>query len=509
MLAGSLTLERLEDRLLYAGDVTVTLKNGNVSVRGDQSGNDLVLRMAEGVFLIEGRNQTTINGSNQPFRLTTSSIAGDLKVDLRGGDDVVQIDDVVVLGRVTIRTGSGHDVLAAPGLSVRQDLRVSTGRGSDTLLWGSLSVDGHLRIRAGSGNDQVGLIDDIRLAGGMNIQTASGADTVVVAPSYGQGTGTGAGTHVIKLRGGNDLCAVDSAASFAAGLNVLGGGGFDQYHDANSGGTRPGQVHAIESRNTLNINGLIDAAFASLDRVGISRTIFDGPAGQAPTISVANSTITYIENGAGLPIDASLTVADSDSNLLTGATVTLASGFVTGQDLLEFTPQSGITGTYNAATGVLTFTGSASAASYQQLLRSVTYRNTSDDPSTSDRLVRFTVTDGQLSGTDDRTLAVEAEDDPGTLTLPPEFSGTSIPQRGVGTTIAFTATVTDLDDHDYVFQLDLEASGLPASAAQPTINAQTGRFEWTPSVTGTFEIRILAVNGNGYVNQETFRIQIT
>ena len=48
--------------------------------------------------------------------------------------------------------------------------------------------------------------------------------------------------------------------------------------------------------------------------------------------------------------------------------------------MLGFTNQNGITGSFNAATGVLTLTGSATVANYQTALRSVTYANASDNP---------------------------------------------------------------------------------------------------------------------------------
>ena len=48
--------------------------------------------------------------------------------------------------------------------------------------------------------------------------------------------------------------------------------------------------------------------------------------------------------------------------------------------MLGFTNQNGITGSYNAATGVLTLTGSATLANYQAALRSVTYSNTQRQP---------------------------------------------------------------------------------------------------------------------------------
>jgi len=58
-----------------------------------------------------------------------------------------------------------------------------------------------------------------------------------------------------------------------------------------------------------------------------------------------------------------------------------------GQDVLGFTNQNGITGSFNAATGTLTLTGSSSVANYQTALDSVTYVNTSDDPSGATRTV--------------------------------------------------------------------------------------------------------------------------
>jgi hypothetical protein len=61
---------------------------------------------------------------------------------------------------------------------------------------------------------------------------------------------------------------------------------------------------------------------------------------------------------------------------------------------------------------VLTLTGSATLANYQSALRSVTYLNTSDNPSTATRTVSFVVNDGtrqQHAAT--RNIAVTAVND--------------------------------------------------------------------------------------------------
>ena len=54
-----------------------------------------------------------------------------------------------------------------------------------------------------------------------------------------------------------------------------------------------------------------------------------------------------------------------------------------GEDILDFTDQLGITGAWDPGTGVLTLSGSASVGDYQTALRSVTYDNSSEDPSTA------------------------------------------------------------------------------------------------------------------------------
>ena len=64
--------------------------------------------------------------------------------------------------------------------------------------------------------------------------------------------------------------------------------------------------------------------------------------------------------GAAVAIASTLTLADADSSTIATAQVKIGGGFLAG-DSLNFTNQSGITGSYNASTGVLTLTGAASA----------------------------------------------------------------------------------------------------------------------------------------------------
>ena len=122
----------------------------------------------------------------------------------------------------------------------------------------------------------------------------------------------------------------------------------------------------------------------------------------------------------------------------------------------------------------------------------------------------YRVDDGDLeSNVGTVTVTVAEVDDPVAVALPAEFTEPStVAQRTVGQTIDFTVAVSDPDDSAYGFQLDLESSGIPTGEALPTIDASTGRFLWTPSSTGRFQIRVIVINGDGEANQETFLIDI-
>ncbi len=139
-------------------------------------------------------------------------------------------------------------------------------------------------------------------------------------------------------------------------------------------------------------------------------TIADGNGGsvdQAVTISLVGSDdrpiisevtdFNYTANGEPSVIDSDLSLTDVDSPTLQSATVQITSNFNNSEDVLSFTDQNGITGSWDASTGTLTLTGSASVADYEAALESVSYQNTATSRDTSARTVTFTVNDGSAS----------------------------------------------------------------------------------------------------------------
>ncbi|PZD73398.1 Bifunctional hemolysin/adenylate cyclase [Acaryochloris thomasi RCC1774] len=95
-----------------------------------------------------------------------------------------------------------------------------------------------------------------------------------------------------------------------------------------------------------------------------------------------------------LVVDSDLSVGDDNSATLSGATVKITNRLNgTNEQLNADTTGTSITATYNASTGVLTLSGTGTAANYQQVLRTITYSNT--DPVGPSRIIEFSVDDGE------------------------------------------------------------------------------------------------------------------
>ncbi|MCX7231484.1 MAG: Ig-like domain-containing protein [Burkholderiales bacterium] len=173
----------------------------------------------------------------------------------------------------------------------------------------------------------------------------------------------------------------------------------------------------------------------------------------APSVLDPPGTTVFTEDGAPVVVFPGLFVTDPDSTMLQGATVRFATGtYIPGEDVLAFIDQSGITGSWNAATGVLTLTGQATLAQYQAALRSVTYANTSQDPGVGTRLIVFIVDDGDLPRTiTSREISVVAVDDL------PIAQATSATGAEDDASIVVTLGGTDVDGEIQ----DVQLTGLP------------------------------------------------
>ena len=128
------------------------------------------------------------------------------------------------------------------------------------------------------------------------------------------------------------------------------------------------------------------------------------PFAAAPTVTTTGGNDNYTIDAAGVVVDSGVTLTDGTSSPSLSATVSITGGFQSG-DKLNFTTQNGISGAYNASTGVLTLTGGGSSvANYQSALQSITFSSTSTNTAT--RTVSFTATDGLTSPAATKSIAV-------------------------------------------------------------------------------------------------------
>jgi gliding motility-associated-like protein len=162
-----------------------------------------------------------------------------------------------------------------------------------------------------------------------------------------------------------------------------------------------------------------------------------------PQLSGTTTPLAYVEDDGGVPILPDLAAADPDDVNLDAAVVSVVENFISTEDKLVFVDQNGITGMYNPVTGVLVLTGQSSVANYQAALRSIAFENTSEDPTTVIRKVRFMVNDGLVnSNALERTITVSKVNDP------PVVSGTAGPVLfpDADVVIDNTVVVTDVDN---------------------------------------------------------------
>ncbi len=103
---------------------------------------------------------------------------------------------------------------------------------------------------------------------------------------------------------------------------------------------------------------------------------------------------TYIEGKPGGYVAANLTITDVDNSTLQSAKVTLVN-HLADDVLIADVSNTKITVSYDKDTGVLTLSGEATKAEYQEVLRSVHFASESEDPSPANRNLTITVNDGQ------------------------------------------------------------------------------------------------------------------
>ncbi|MCA9012131.1 MAG: proprotein convertase P-domain-containing protein, partial [Planctomycetaceae bacterium] len=123
-----------------------------------------------------------------------------------------------------------------------------------------------------------------------------------------------------------------------------------------------------------------------------------------PNIQTSPNQVSYDIDSPAIVIDSGLSTVVASGSVYTGARVSIGAGYEAGHDVLSFATQGDISGAFDSATGILTLTGIADPATWQAVLRSVTYQNSGGRPVQPTRVVTFTVSSGSLSKSATRTI---------------------------------------------------------------------------------------------------------
>ncbi|WP_425618385.1 hypothetical protein NA78x_002090 [Anatilimnocola sp. NA78] len=290
--ARRLFLESLERREVLAGNITVTLAQGLLTVVGDSDANQIgIYQQANGRFNVVALDGEEITGPTEDL------IVRNIAVGMWAGDDFVQISAqpeegemlpvaAEVLGSVKVRGGDGDDILRVsvvgrqvgtfvlPSLSVgiEGDLVPPTNVGEviveqDDEVGVFSTITGSLTINTQGGDDMIDLINVSAL--NLNVNATSTAntgttdnDTVTLSVVNALNATVNLGTSsVVEGVGGNSLF-VDNAIFGTATLN---------------GGNGPDLVAVSETRAALSltINTFNAADVVDLDDVQVGLTQAD------------------------------------------------------------------------------------------------------------------------------------------------------------------------------------------------------------------------------------------
>lgn len=411
---------------------TANLPPALIELGGSLEGHMVSIGTIEGPTIAGGWTELTFNGVNtaiDEWNGTTYVAVESTLTDIKGGGtvDVLGGRDYNTTNTITIEA---HGTNALAGLLNLQAGTVTTGglninggivQGFGTIAGGVVNT-GTLDALAGTLNG----IADVRLdlTGGL-----TGTGTVLFDMIENQGAPTvnptGATLEVNSVSSGqtfdmngNDTLQIDALANFAGTVAAKGGDKLVlQGVTATSAHLTGGSLvlmNGTSTAGTIALTGTFGANAFSTTAVAGGTQVNLGSASGVPSVS-AGGIANYAAGGAAVALDAALSLADPGSSILTSATVAIGSGFIAG-DTLAATAQPGITTHYNAATGMLTLSGSASLAAYQTELDSATFSFSPGDPtsgySDNSRIINFSINDGSNSATANSSVAVTFNSNP-------------------------------------------------------------------------------------------------
>jgi Domain of unknown function (DUF4347)/Cadherin domain/Right handed beta helix region/Periplasmic copper-binding protein (NosD) len=488
------------------------------------------------------KNAVTV-GSVNPVTLQAGDVLLSISADQTLGGVSVTKNDIVVFRPTTpgnYASGSFSVLIRDPGGTGKDVLDFALVEQPITVGGTALQAgDFLLAISGATYDNDIWLFRPTTMSGN---PTGGSLNVLIDGGSAGINWGGSNGVHGVEfvnattVIGGQTLNAgtvlVSLSGNGSVGSNALAVGAGDVFV-LNVAATGAGTSSATASMLLRSADVGLTTSAEWFDAIALVSN-----ASQAPVLTLPGGALNYTENAAAAVIDATATVADSDSpNLDSGVLVADFTANGTADDRLAIRNQGtgagqiGISGANVTYGGVIigswsgggdgstplvvTFNASATPAAAQALLRNITYANVSDAPSTTPRTVRFVLTDGDggTSGAPTKTINVIAVNDAPVITSN-GGGATAAVNAAENQTAATTVTSSDVDGGALVYSI---AGGV--DAALFTIHATTGVLSFNsapnheaPSDNGgnnVYDVTVQVSDGAGGTDTQAIAVTVT
>ena len=435
------------------GPIAVTDIDAKLADSGSASLNSLTVSITN---LLNGANET-LSAITAGTSISASYASGTGVLTLSGTDTVghyqqvlrsITYQNTAATPNRTARTitfqasdGSAASNLGTATVNwdyVRDDFNPSAYNGNDGTAnwngnWTEINDDGSAasgRVTVSGGvlnRDLGGLFGDSTLRGVVRGVDLSGASNARLAFDYQLSS--------LALLG-NATIQVDVSSDGGANWHtVFTGGGSTSWTtasvDISAYASANTQIRLLSSSSAL----LSLAGSAQFDNVEVRTDPYGAPpsvdldANNSSGAGGANFVSTFTEGGAAAPVaDVDAVLSDTHSAVLTEMVATLINPLDEAAESLSANVSgTSITASYDSSTGTLTLSGTDTLANYQQVLRTISYTNSSDNPDTSSRLITVAASDGTgQSSVATTTISVTAVNDAPVNSVP----GATEHQRG-------------------------------------------------------------------------------
>ncbi|MDX2288841.1 MAG: M10 family metallopeptidase C-terminal domain-containing protein [Hyphomicrobiaceae bacterium] len=342
--------------------------NVNNTIYDGLGGNDFLLMTNNADFL------TIVNEAGQQTLFNVEFIVAS------DGNDFINLSSLATsYGSLTISAGLGNDIIWA-------------NSGSDTLS----GSGGNDVLHGGPGNDILnGDNDNDSLYGGDGNDILVGGNGSDI--TFG---GLGDDTHrQVGFQTNGDVDVIHD--NLGTELNIV---------EFTAGETLSDLIFSFDGSDLLIENTAINNFYRIVDQFAQQAPVIDRlQFSDGSMYELGGSVLTYTEGDGAAKINETIALPASLPATLSSAVVAVTEGFAATEDVLGFTNQNGIIGAFDPILGTLTLSGAASVADYAAALRSVTYINTSEAPSTIPRNVSFQIDDGAGQNTFARVAFARVE----------------------------------------------------------------------------------------------------